>query len=636
MSLVLLKDGSSRHFDSLVTGKVLAESISKDLTKKAVLTKIEGVVTDLAAVLPKNQKVEILTLQSPEALEVLRHSAAHVLAKAVKQLYPQAKLAVGPATEDGFFYDFQLEASLVPEDLTRIEEAMHQLIAQDLPFEHVFLPRAEAIAVFERQGEPFKLKLIEGIADEEISVYKLGDLYDLCRGPHLPSTRFIGSAFKITKSSGSYWKGDKNEAPLQRVYGTAWPTKADMEVYFLRLEEAEKRDHRKIGVELDLFHLQDLAPGTVFWHTKGWTLYRTLRNFIRARIEKDGYKEVNTPMLADKILWEKSGHWEKFRENMFVTELEDGRTMAIKPMNCPCHIQIFNQRIVSYRDLPWRMAEFGSCHRYEPSGALHGLMRVRGFVQDDAHIFCTPDQIISETQRFCELLRGIYKALGFESFFVKFSDRPAKRAGTDAIWDLAEGALKKAAEAAHLDYQLNPGEGAFYGPKLEFVLKDCLGRDWQCGTLQVDFVLPERLDAWYVTESGTKEHPVMLHRAVLGSLERFLGILIEHYAGKFPTWLAPVQAVVATITEEANEAAVAFTEQLKAHGLRAEVDLRNEKISYKVREHSLQKVPYLFVLGRREAENGSVTVRRLGSGAQVTLPMAEALAQIEAEARIPD
>lgn len=638
MFVIYLRNGRKEILDEPCSGADLASLLHTDrnLAHDAVLTKIDGKLIDLLEVLPNEKRVEIVCCDDPEALPVLRHSCAHLLAAAVKALYPEAKLGVGPATEDGFFYDFQLDKPFVPEDLQRIEEKMREMAQQDTPIVHCVVPRSEAIEILKKQGELFKLRLLEDIADEQVSLYRIGDVYDLCRGPHYPMTSRIGQAFKILKSAGAYWKGDKNQEQMQRIYGTVWPTQEALDAYFLRREEAEKRDHRKIGLEQDLFHLQDLAPGTVFWHTKGWTLYRTLRNFIRGRIEKNGYKEVNTPMLADKILWEKSGHWEKFRENMFVTELEDGRTMAIKPMNCPCHIQIFNQKIVSYRDLPWRMAEFGSCHRYEPSGALHGLMRVRGFVQDDAHIFCTKDQIVSETQRFCELLRGIYKTLGFESFFVKFSDRPAKRAGTDAIWDLAEGALKEAAEAAHLSYQLNPGEGAFYGPKLEFVLKDCLGRDWQCGTLQVDFVLPERLDAWYVTESGEKEHPVMLHRAVLGSLERFLGILIEHYAGRFPTWLAPVQAVVATITEDANPAAEAFAEQLCSVGVRVELDTRNEKISYKVREHSLQKIPYLCIIGRKEAEAGKVTLRRLGEEAQQVMTVNEALEQIKADGKMPE
>lgn len=632
---ILLKDGSTRTFDGAVSGSELAAALSSSLAKEAVLCRVNGVLQDLATVLCDGDKVEIIRRSDPVALEVLRHSATHVMAKAVKELFPSAKLAVGPATEDGFFYDFETQTPFTPDDLTRIEDKMRELVAADIAFERLEMTRAEALTLFEKQDEHLKQDLIRNIDAPTVSVYKLGDLYDLCRGPHLPSTLSVGDAFRITKTSGAYWKGDKNSLALQRVYGTVWPSRQELDAFFLRLEEAEKRDHRRLGIDLDLFHMQDLAPGTVFWHTKGWTLYRTLKQFIRSRIEADGYKEVNTPMLVDRILWEKSGHWEKFKENMFITELEDERVMALKPMNCPCHIQIFNQKVVSYKDLPWRMAEFGSCHRYEPSGALHGLMRVRGFVQDDAHIFCTPDQIISETKRFCDLLRGIYQSLGFEQFFVKFSDRPQKRAGSDAIWDLAEHALQEAATAAGLDYALNPGEGAFYGPKLEFVLKDCLGREWQCGTLQVDFVLPERLDAWYVTETGEKKHPVMLHRAVLGSMERFIGILIEHHAGNFPGWLAPIQAVVATITDDAAGAADSLLGLLHENGIRATADLRNEKISYKIREHAVQKIPFVLILGKKEVEQGTATIRRFGSEEQVTLPHAEVVARLVAACRLP-
>jgi threonyl-tRNA synthetase len=601
--MAVLKNG--HHFDGEISGIELAARLGQT----AVLCQIDGVVTDLSTTIPDHSQVDLLTINSPLALDVLRHSTAHLLAHAVKLIFPQAKLAVGPTTESGFFYDFLVEQPFTPEDLERIDNKMHELVAADLPFEKIYMSLNDAIEMYKKLGEKFKLELLEAISSETVSVYKLGDTYDMCRGPHLPSTKFIGDAFKITASSGAYWKGDKDKDALQRVFGTAYPSQEELSAHFTRQEEATKRDHRKIGVELDLFHIQDISPGAIFWHTKGWTLYRTLKSFIREKIEHDGYKEVNTPMLLDRSLWEKSGHWEKFRENIFTVESEENKVMGLKPMNCPCHVQIFNQGIVSYRDLPWRMAEFGSCHRYEPSGALHGLMRVRGFVQDDAHIFCTKEQIVSETKKFCDLLRSIYKALGFESFFVKFSDRPPKRAGSDEIWDLAEKALREAATAAELDYTLNPGEGAFYGPKLEFVLKDCLGRDWQCGTLQVDFVLPERLDAYYITENGTRDHPVMLHRAVLGSIERFIGILIEQYAGKFPTWLAPVQVVVATITEGANEAALALLEKLKARNIRAEVDIRNEKISYKVREHITQKIPYLFILGKNEVSEGTVSVR---------------------------
>ncbi|MDR0631119.1 MAG: threonine--tRNA ligase [Holosporales bacterium] len=631
MAHFVLKNDESLHFEGPATGKDVAVRLG--LEKTAILAQVNGVVCDLCAEIPTDTRVDILTKNSPFALDVIRHSTAHLLALVVKILFPSSKLGVGPTTESGFFYDFQIEQPFAPEDLDNIEKKMRELVERDIKFERLQMSKNDAIKMYEKLGEIFKIELLNGIADNTVSVYKLGDIYDLCRGPHLPSTRFIGYAFKITTSSGSYWKGDSNNASLQRISGIAYPTQEELAAHFTRLEEAAKRDHRKIGVELDLFHLQDIAPGAVFWHTKGWTLYRTLKNFIRSQIEQDGYKEVNTPMLVDRVLWEKSGHWEKFRETMFTTESAEERVMALKPMNCPCHVQIFNQGVVSYRDLPWRMAEFGSCHRYEPSGALHGLMRVRGFVQDDAHIFCTKEQIVSETKKFCDLLRRVYTALGFDSYFVKFSDRPAKRAGSDEIWDLAEKSLRDAATAAGLDYALNPGEGAFYGPKLEFVLKDCMGRDWQCGTLQVDFVLPERLEAHYITENGNKEHPVMLHRAVLGSMERFIGILIEQYAGKFPTWLAPVQVVVATITEEANDAAKTLFEALKNNGIRAAIDVRNEKISYKVREHASQKIPYIFILGKNEMQNETVSVR-VGSDTTV-MPRSEAIRLVKDDGKMP-
>lgn len=616
MFSVKLKNGSCKQFEEQITGAGLANSIFQSLAKEAILCKVNGVVLGLDSIIPDGSSVEILTLKSIDSLEVIRHSTAHLLAKAVKELFPEAKLAVGPSTEDGFFYDFHTLHPFIPEDIINIENKMKDLIKKDIKFERLEMTKDEALALFEKNGEFLKVDLLKGIDEEKVSVYKLGDVFDLCRGPHIPSTKFLANCFKITKISGSYWKGNQNNQSLQRLYGTAWACKEDLEAYFLRLEEAEKRDHRKIGIEQDLFHIQDIAPGSIFWHTKGWVLYRLLKNFIRSKIEKDGYKEVNTPTIVDRVLWERSGHWEKFKENMFVSELEDGRVMALKPMNCPCHIQIFNQKTVSYKDLPWRMAEFGSCHRYEPSGALHGLMRVRGFVQDDAHIFCTKQQIVSETQKFCTLLRDVYKGLGFEKFFVKFSDRPVKRAGSDETWDMAEESLREAATASDLDFTLNSGEGAFYGPKLEFVLKDSLGRDWQCGTLQVDFVLPQRLGAEYVTENGTKETPVMLHRAVLGSIERFVGILIEHYAGNFPFWLAPVQVVIATITQEADDAAEKLLKQLIENNIRTEIDIRNEKISYKIREHSLQKIPYILIIGKKEMESGVVTIRKFGEEEQ--------------------
>jgi threonyl-tRNA synthetase len=631
---IQFKDGSVHEFENPVSGGEAAKLAYGGPTKNTILCKVDGIVRDLNTVIDTDSLVEFLTVQSIEAISVLRHSTAHVMAKAVKELFPNAKMATGPATEDGFFYDFEIAQPFTPEDLATIEDRMAAIASQDLPFERIAIERTKAIGLFEKLGEKFKVEILKGIEDPFVTLYKLGDLYDLCRGPHLPSTKALGTAFKVTKSSGAYWKGDKDRESLQRVYGTVWATQKDLETYFVRLEEAEKRDHRKIGVALDLFHTQDLSPGAVFWHTKGWTLYRTLKNFVRARMEADGYQEVNTPMILDRILWEKSGHWEKYRENMFITETQENKVMAVKPMNCPCHVQIFNRKVVSYKDLPWRIAEFGSCHRYEPSGALHGLMRVRGFVQDDAHIFCRPEQIIDETKKFCDLLRGVYKSLGFEDFFVKFSDRPETRAGADNIWDLAERSLKEAAEASGLEYILNPGEGAFYGPKLEFVLKDCLGRDWQCGTLQVDFVIPERLGAQYVAEDGSRQVPVMLHRAVLGSLERFIGILIEHYAGAFPVWLAPIQAVIATITDDAIPLAQEFFKELRDGGVRAELDLRNEKISYKIREHSEQKIPYILIVGKNEMQSRQISVRAFGTESQRELGIKEFIEEVKQKTRV--
>jgi threonyl-tRNA synthetase len=629
MVRIKFKDGSEREFSKTVLGCDVAKHVSENSSKEVVLCKVDGIVHDLNTSIDTDAAVDFLTIQSLETIGVLRHSTAHVVAKAVKELFPEAKMATGPATEDGFFYDFETERPFTPEDLNEIEKKIGDIVARDIAFERIVMERTKAIGFFEELGESFKVELLKSIEDQFVTLYKLDDLYDLCRGPHLPSTKFIGNAFKITKSSGAYWKGDKDRESLQRVYGTVWPTQKELETYFVRLEEAEKRDHRKIGVALDLFHVQDISPGAVFWHTKGWTLYRILKNFVRARMEEDGYQEVNTPMILDRILWEKSGHWEKYRENMFITETQEERVMAVKPMNCPCHVQIFNRKVVSYKDLPWRIAEFGSCHRYEPSGALHGIMRVRGFVQDDAHIFCRPEQIVDETKKFCNLLRGIYKDLGFTDFFVKFSDRPEKRAGDDSIWDIAERSLKEAAEISGLDYVLNPGEGAFYGPKLEFVLKDCLGRDWQCGTFQVDFVIPERLGAQYVAEDGSRQVPVMLHRAVLGSLERFIGILIEHYAGGFPVWLAPVQVVIATITDEAIPLVQEFFEKLRACGVRAEMDLRNEKISYKIREHSEQKIPYMLIVGKSELQSRKVSVRTFGTDISRELNIEEFIKEIK-------
>lgn len=635
MFSVFLKDGSQRQYEHPVSGEDVAKSISPRLAKESVATRVNGELWDLTRVLPENATIEIITRQDPEGLEIIRHDTAHVIAEAVKELYPEAQITIGPAIENGFYYDFYREAPFTPEDFEKIENRMREIVKRDEKFIREEWKREDAIAFFKKEGEHFKAELIESIpAGEIITLYRQGNFIDLCRGPHLPSTGRIGTAFKLMKVAGAYWRGDHRNPMLQRIYGTAWATDQQLKDHLTQLEEAEKRDHRRLGAELDLFHIQEEAPGSVFWHSKGWSIYRHLENYVRARLENANYVEVKTPQILDRSLWEASGHWEKFREGMFTVESED-KTLAIKPMNCPCHVQIFKQGMKSYRDLPLRMAEFGSCHRNEPSGSLHGLMRVRAFTQDDAHIFCTPEQIVSETKAFCDLLKGIYKDFGFTDIRVKFSDRPEKRAGADEVWDLAEKSLIEAATAAGLDYILNPGEGAFYGPKLEFVLKDTIGRDWQCGTLQVDFVLPERLDASYIAEDGKRHRPVMLHRAILGSFERFIGVLIEHYAGKFPLWLTPVQAVVSPITDEAEPYAQAIYKQLKEQGIRAEIDTRNEKISYKIREHSLQKVPYILVVGKREAEEGTVAVRRLGGESQQVMRKEEIFTQLVTEGKMP-
>lgn len=627
-----LKDGSEKIFDKLPTGDEVAFSISPKLAREAVAIRVNGDLKDLNQPVPDAAQIEIITKGTDEGLEVIRHDAAHLFAQAIKELYPDTQITIGPAIENGFYYDIYPKTPLSLDDLPAIEKRMHELVDKDIAIVREEWKRDDAIPFFKNMGENFKAEIIEGIPQGQvISLYRQGEFIDLCRGPHLPTTKRVGHAFKLMKLAGAYWRGDHRNVMLQRIYGTAWATEQQLNDYLHMLEEAEKRDHRKLGAELGLFHMQEEAVGSVFWHPKGWTIYRTLENFVRGRMEKAGYVEVKTPQLVDLSLWEASGHWEKFGENMFTVEDED-KVLAIKPMNCPCHVQIFKQGLKSYRDLPLRMAEFGSCHRNEPSGSLHGIMRIRGFVQDDAHIFCTPDQIISETKSFCELLKGIYQDLGFESFKVRFSDRPEKRAGTDALWDKAEQALKDATQAAGIEFSLNPGEGAFYGPKLEFVLKDCIGREWQCGTLQVDYCIPERLDATYIGEDGQKHRPVMIHRAVLGSMERFIGVLIEHYAGKFPLWLAPIQVVVASVTADSNEYATSVCEQLKAKGIRAELDIRNEKIPYKVREHSLQKIPYIFVVGKREAEERTIAIRKLGGEQQNVMTIDQAMQDLLQEA----
>jgi len=635
MVALTLPDGSVRKFDKLVTGAEAAAAIGPGLAKAALVIRVDGKLMDLSRPIERDSKIAIVTSKDPDALGILRHDCAHVMAEAVKELFPETQVTIGPAIENGFYYDFARDKPFVPEDLGRIEARMKEIVKRDEKITREVWDRDKAVKFFKDIGERYKAEIIRDLPeDEEITLYRQGNFIDLCRGPHLPSTGKLGTAFKLTKLAGAYWRGDSKNEMLQRIYGTCWPDEKQLKAYLTMLEEAEKRDHRRLGREMNLFHLQDVAAGAVFWHPKGWTLYRTLRNYIRRRIAANGYVEVNTPQMVDRSLWEASGHWEKFRQNMFTAEVEDG-VLALKPMNCPCHVQIFKQGITSYRDLPIRMAEFGACHRNEPSGALHGLMRVRAFVQDDAHIFCTEDQITSETQAFCALLRSVYKDLGFEDVTVKFSDRPPVRAGSDATWDKAERALKDATKATGLETQLNPGDGAFYGPKLDFVLRDAIGRDWQCGTLQVDFVLPERLDASYVGEDGAKHRPVMLHRAILGSFERFIGILIEHYAGKFPLWLAPVQAVVATITSDADDHAKKVLAALGDAGLRAELDVRNEKINYKVREHSMAKVPVMLVVGAKEAADGTVAVRRLGGKAQEILALREAVARLMEEAAGP-
>ena len=634
---ITLPDGSVRQFAGPITGGELAAAIGPGLAKAAVAIKVDGQEKDLAAKITRDAKVAILTRDAPGALEIIRHDAAHVMAEAVKELYPETQVTFGPATDTGFYYDFARTTPFTPEDLEKIEKRMHEIVDRDEVITREEMERDRAIQFFADQGEKYKAEWIEEIPKgEAISLYRQGKFVDLCTGPHLPSTGKLGHAFKLMKVAGAYWRGDAKNAQLQRVYGTAWANEKELKQYLFQLEEAEKRDHRRLGKELDLFHQQEEAVGSVFWHPKGWTLYRTIENYIRGRLEKHGYVEVRTPQLIDRSLWEASGHWEKFHEHMF-TVVDEGekRTLAVKPMNCPGHVQIFRQHLHSYRELPLRMAEFGSCHRNEPSGALHGIMRVRAFTQDDAHIFCTEDQITSESVAFCDLLLSVYRDFGFKDVSVKFSDRPAKRAGSDDVWDRAEAALKHAVEAAGLPYTLNPGEGAFYGPKLEFVLRDALGRDWQCGTLQVDFVLPERLDANYIGEDGQRHRPVMLHRAILGSLERFIAILIEEYAGRFPLWLAPLQAMVLTITEEANAYAEEVRAACAAAGLRVDVDLKNEKINYKVREHSLAKIPLLLVVGKREAQEKTVALRRLGGKDQENLALGEAIARLKAEAQVP-
>jgi threonyl-tRNA synthetase len=612
MPVITLPDGSQRQFDRAISVAEVAASIGAGLAKAALAGRVDGVLVDTSALIDHDARLSIVTDKDPDGLEIIRHSTAHLLANAVQELFPDAQVTIGPVIEDGFFYDFAYKRPFSTEDLAAIEKRMAEISAKDLPVHRRVLPRDEAVAHFKQIGEHYKAEIIGAIpAGESISLYGQGDWEDLCRGPHVPSTGKL-KAFKLMKVAGAYWRGDSRNEMLQRIYGTAWANEKQLKEYLTRLEEAEKRDHRRIGKELDLFHLQEEAPGAVFWHPKGWALFQQLIAYMRERQTAAGFHEVNTPEVMDRELWVKSGHIETFGENMYLTRTPDERTFAIKPMNCPGHIQVFKQGLRSYRELPLRLAEFGKVHRYEPSGALHGLMRVRAFTQDDAHIFCTPDQITAEAVRVTELILSIYRDFGFNEVRIKFSDRPAKRVGSDEIWDKAEAALRQAADAAGIETTLNPGEGAFYGPKLEFVLRDAIGRDWQCGTLQADFIMPLRLGATYIGDDSQKHTPVMLHRAMFGSLERFIGILLEHHAGKLPTWLAPVQAVVMGITDRQDKYCLEVAENLGNQGLRVETDLRNEKVGFKIREHTIKRVPFLLVAGDREVEGRTLAVRTRG------------------------
>ncbi|MCC8370588.1 MAG: threonine--tRNA ligase [Rickettsia endosymbiont of Stiretrus anchorago] len=623
-------DGSVKQFEKNITAFEIAVVISTSLAKAAMIAEINGELKDLSTQIDNDCRLRILTAKDPECLEVIRHDAAHLTAEAVKELFPETQVTIGPAIENGYYYDFARDKPFTTDDLAVIEAKMHELAKKNEKVTRELWDREKAVEFFKSIGEHYKAEIIASIpSNEPISLYRQGNFIDLCRGPHAPSTGFV-KHFKLMKVAGAYWRGDSRNEVLQRIYGTAWATKEQLESYLFMLEEAEKRDHRKLGKELDLFHFQEEAQGMVFWHDKGWSVYNTIEQYIRRKIRKNGYIEVKTPVLVDKSLWELSGHWEKFRDDMFALETDD-KTLALKPMNCPCHVQIFKQGIKSYRDLPLRMSEFGLCHRNEASGALHGLMRVRSLVQDDAHIFCAEEQITDETVSFCKLLTEVYKDFGFTDIKVKFSDRPEVRAGSSETWDKAENALKEAVEKAGYSYTLNPGEGAFYGPKLEFVLTDAIGRQWQCGTLQMDFVLPERLDASYVAASGEKKRPVMLHRAILGSLERFIGILIEEYAGRFPLWLAPVQVAIATITSDLNDYALEVQKALIESGVRVDINISPDKINYKIREFSNQKVPMIAVIGKQEKENKQVTIRRLGTTEQEVLSIEQLIEYIREE-----
>ena len=627
---ITLPDGAVRQFDGAVTVGEVAAAIGAGLAKAALAGKVDGRLVDTSHRIESDAQLAIITDRNPEGLEIIRHSSAHLLAHAVKELFPEAQVTIGPVIEDGFYYDFSYKRPFTPEDLSAIEKRMAEIAKRDHAVRRELMPRDEAVRFFAGMGEKYKAEIISSIpSNEDISLYRQGDFVDLCRGPHVPSTGRL-KVFKLMKVAGAYWRGDSRNEMLQRIYGTAWTRKEDQEAYLHRLEEAEKRDHRKLGRQLDLFHLQDEAPGMVFWHAHGWTIWQVIEQYMRGLLTEAGYREVRTPQVMDRVLWEKSGHWENYRENMFTTESEK-RDYAVKPMNCPGHVQIFNQGVKSYRDLPLRIAEFGSCHRNEPSGALHGLMRVRGFVQDDAHIFCTEEQIQEEAGAFIDLLRRVYADFGFDDILIKLSTRPEKRIGDDAVWDRAEAALKATLDAKGMDWELNPGEGAFYGPKIEFSLKDSLGRVWQCGTLQLDFALPGRLGAEYVAEDNSRRTPVMLHRAILGSLERFIGILIEHYAGAMPPWLSPVQVVVMNISAAQADHVKEVVRALKAAGVRAEADLRNEKISYKIREHSLKKLPFQLVVGDKEVAGNWVAVRSRKGDDLGQMPVAAFLSLLQTE-----
>ena len=638
MPAITLPDGSVRRFDGPVTGTTIAEAIGPGLAKAALAMKVDGQILDLSREIADDAAVVFITRRDADALEMIRHDCAHVLAEAVQALFPGTQVTIGPSIENGFYYDFARDEPFTPEDFPAIEAKMREIVARASPFVRSVAEREEAIRFFNAKGEKYKAELIQDLpGTETITLYTQGEWIDLCRGPHMRTTADIGTAFKLMKVAGAYWRGDHRNAMLSRIYGTAWRDQKELDAHLRMLEEAEKRDHRRIGKDMQLFHLQEEATGSIFWHPKGWKLYQTAERYMRRRLDASGYDEIKTPQLVDRVLWEKSGHWDNYRANMFLVRVdEDEKTLALKPMNCPGAVMVFRQGIRSYRELPMRLAEFGQDHRYEPSGALHGIMRVRAFQQDDGHIFCTEDQIGSETIRFVELLSSIYADFGFPEFRVKFSTRPDVRAGSDEVWDKAEGALEKACAEANVEYTINPGEGAFYGPKLEFVLRDAIGRDWQCGTLQVDFVLPERLDAEYVADDGVRRRPVMLHRAILGSFERFLGITIEQYAGRFPLWLSPVQVAVATIVSDADDYAREVAEMLKAAGLAVTLDLTNQKINAKVRTHSMQYIPVIAVLGRKEAAERTVALRRLGGESQEVVSLAEAVARLSAEALPPD